>query len=273
MSRGPETSSLPKNNSAQRICSRQQYNFVPRAPNATLPPLPTTNRPATAINVPLHPNAPPNPNIQQNNSEPAHPNVFPIPNPVFAPNLTAPIPHASLINPPLVNNTFQNNNNLVHKAVRSVAAPVPHMPNIPFGQNFEPNMSHWRFPKQRPSIVNQDTTTVNSLPPNVHTHIAQSSTYVPLRIYQNSPLIDMQSPSGAQQENLIATTSNVVPGLATPVFQPTYPYVGPTPLSLSGPQVSAPAPPIPDNASLIRELADAIASKRNDPLPEWKLAV
>ena len=147
------------------------------------------------------------------------------------------------------------------------------MPNIPFGQNFVPNMSHWRFPQQRPSIVNQDTQTVNSLPPNVHTHIAPSSTYVPLRIYQNSPpLIDMQSPSGAQQENLISTTSNIVPGLATPVFQATYPYVGPTPLRWSGPQVSAPAPPIPDNASLIRELADAITSKKNDPLPEWKLA-
>ena len=32
-SRGPETSSLPENNSAQRICSRQQINFVPRAPS------------------------------------------------------------------------------------------------------------------------------------------------------------------------------------------------------------------------------------------------
>ena len=82
----------------------------------------------------------------------------------------------------------------------------------------------------------------------------------------------MQSPSGAQQQNPIGITSNVVPGLATSVFQPTYPYVGPTPLSMSGPQVSATAPPIPDNASLIRELADAITSKKNDPLPEWKLA-
>ena len=82
----------------------------------------------------------------------------------------------------------------------------------------------------------------------------------------------MQPPSGAQLENPIATTSNVVPGLATPVFQPAYPYVGPTPLSWSGPQVSAPAPPIPNNASLIKELADAINSKKNDPLPEWKLA-
>ena len=175
-------------------------------------------------------------------------------------------------NQPLVK-TFQNNNNPVHKAVRSVAAPVPNMPNIPLGQNFVPNMSHWRFPQHRPSIVNQDITTVKSLPPNVHTHIASSSTYVPLRIYQNSPpLIDMQSPLGAQEENPIAITSNVVPGLATPVFQPTYPYIGPTPLSSSGPQVSAPAPSTPDNASLIRELADAITSKKNDPLPEWKLA-
>ena len=86
------------------------------------------------------------------------------------------------------------------------------------------------------------------------------------------PLIHMQSPSGAQQENPIGITSNVVAGLATPVFQPTYPYVGRTPLSWSGPQVPATAPPIPDNASLIRELADEITSKKNDPLPEWRLA-
>ena len=174
--RGPETSSLPKNNLAQRICSRQQINCVPRAPNATLPLFPTTNHPAPVINVPLHPSAPPSPNTQQHNTEPAHPNDLPIPNPVFAPNLTAPIPHAPLINQPLVNNNFQNSNNRVHKV----------------------------------------------------------------------------------------TTSIIVPGLATPVFQPTYPYVGPTPLSWSSPQVSAPAPPIPDNASLIRELADAITSKKNN---------
>ena len=255
------------------MCSRQHINFVPRAPNATLPPFPTTNHPAPAINVPLHPSAPPSPNTQQHNSELARPNDLPIHNPVFAPNLTAPIPHAPLINHPFVNKTFQNNNNRVHKDVRSVAPPVPNMPSITLGQNFVPNRSHWRLSQHRPSIVNQDTTTVNSLPPNVHTRIAPSSTYFPLRIYQNSPpLIDMQSPLGAQQENPIVTTSNVVPGLATPVFQPTYPYIGPTPLSWSGPQVSAPAPPIPDNASLIRELADAITSKKNDPLPEWKLA-
>ena len=33
----------------------------------------------------------------------------------------------------------------------------------------------------------------------------------------------------------------------------------------------APGLPMPNNVSLIRKLADAIASKRNDPLPTWKL--
>ena len=130
-------------------------------------------------------------------------------------------------------------------------------------------MSHWRFPQHRPSIVNQDIPTMKSVPPNVQAHILPSNSNVTQRTHQNSPLlIDMQSPSGLQRENGIATTSNVAPGQTTPVFQPTYPYVGPIPLSWSGPQVSAPAPPIPDNASLIREFADAITSKKNDPLPE-----
>ena len=181
-SRGPETSSLPKNISAQRICSRQQTNFVPRTPSATLPPFSTTNHPAPAINVPLHPSAPPSPNTQQHNSEPAHPNDFPIPNPVFAPNLNAPIPHAPLINQPFVHNTFQNNTNQVQKFVRSVAPPVPNIPNISLDQHFVPNMSHWRFQHQRPSLVNQDITTVNNVAPNVQAHIALSVTNVPQQI-------------------------------------------------------------------------------------------
>ena len=271
--RGPETSNLPKNNSALRICSRQQIKFVPRAPNATLSHFPTTNHPAPSINVTLHPGAPPCPNTQQHTSKPTNLNSLPIPNPVFAPNLTAPIPHAPLINQPPVHKNFQNSTSQVHEVLRSIAPPLPNMPNMPLGQNFVPNMSHWRFPQHRPPLVNQDINTVNNVARNVQAHIAQSVTNFPQQIYSNSPhLIDMQSPSGTQQENPIATTSKIVPGLATPVFQPTYHYVGPTPLSWSGPQASAPAPPIPDNATLIRELADAITSNKKNPLPEWKLA-
>ena len=139
---GPETPSLLKNNLAQGICSRQQINCVPPARNANLPPFPTTNHPAPVINIPLHPSAPASPNTQQHNSEPARPNEFPITSPVFAPNLTALIPHAPLINQPLVNNNFQNSNNRVHKVVRSVAPPFPNMPNISLVQSFVPNMSH-----------------------------------------------------------------------------------------------------------------------------------
>ena len=187
-SRGTETSSLPENNSAQRICPDNKLILSPehQTPLFLLFRQQIIQNPPK--NVPLHPSAPPSPNIQQHNSEPTHPNVLLIPNPVFVPNHTAPIAHAPVINQLLVNNTFQNNNNRVHKVVRSVAPPVPKMPNIPLGQNFVPNMSHWRFPLHRSSKVNQGATTVNSLPPDVHTQIAISSTNVPLQIHQNSPL-------------------------------------------------------------------------------------
>ena len=195
--RGLERSSLPVNNSVQCICSRQQKNFFPRAPNATLHLFPKTNNPAPIINVPLHTSAPPSPNTQQHNPKPTHPNAFPIPNPVFALNLTAPTPLAPFVNQPPVHNTFQNNASQVHKVVRSVASLFPNMHNIPLGQNFEPNISHWRFPKHRPSLVNQDITTVNNVAPNVQAHISFSITKSPKRIYKNSPLlIDMKSPSG-----------------------------------------------------------------------------
>ena len=36
--------------------------------------------------------------------------------------------------------------------------------------------------------------------------------------------------------------------------------------------MSAPVPSIADNASLIKELADELTSKKSDPLPKWKLA-
>ena len=102
-SRVPETTSPPEKHLAQHICSRQQINFDSRAsPNANLPPFPKTKNPATAKNFPLHPSTPPSSNTQQHNSnsEPTNPNVIPIPNPVFAPNLTVLIPHAPLINQP-----------------------------------------------------------------------------------------------------------------------------------------------------------------------------
>ena len=94
-------------------------------------------------------------------------------------HLTSLFPYAPLINQPLVKNTFQNNNNRVYKVVRSVAPPVANMPDIPLGQNFVPNMSHWGFPQHRPSIINQDINTVNSVPPIVQAHILSLKINIP----------------------------------------------------------------------------------------------
>ena len=80
-------------------------------------------------------------------------------------------------------------------------------------------MSHWRFPQHRPFFANQEITNVNRVTSIVQAHIATSITNAPQKIYQNSPLlIAMQSPSRTEQENPIATTSIVVPGLSIPVF-------------------------------------------------------
>ena len=102
--------------------------------------------------------------------------------------------------------------------------------------NLVPNMCHWRLPKHRPSLVNQGTTTVNSLPPKVQAHSAPSTTKVPLRKYPNSPSFDwfaiiIHYTTGKPDR----TASNVMPGLATPVFQPTYLYDRPFLLSWSFP--------------------------------------
>ena len=80
----------------------------------------------------------------------------------------------------------------------------------------------------------------------------------------------MQPPSGIQKKNLIETANNVALGLDTPVLQPIGGYFGPTLLNLGGLQVSAPAPPIQNNASLFRKLSDLVTSKNKKP--EWKFA-
>ena len=106
------------------------------------------------------------------------------------------------------------------------------MHNIALGQNFVPNRSHWRFPEHRTSIANQGTNNLNSVPLNIKADSSPSAPNIPLRIHQISVLlIDTQSPFSIRQKNLITTAINVVLGIANPVFQPTCPYVGPTPLS------------------------------------------
>ena len=65
--------------------------------------------------------------------------------------------------------------------------------------------------------------------------------------------------------NPFHTTTNIAPPFVTPAIHPTYGHTAPIPLCW------APAP-VSENASLIKACTDALTSKRNDPLPEWKLS-
>ena len=72
--------------------------------------------------------------------------------------------------------------------------------------------------------------------------------------------------------NPFSTTTNIAPPFVTPVIHPTYGHTAPIPLCWGGPPHPTPPTPASENASLIKAFTDALTSKRNDPLPEWKLS-
>ena len=84
-----------------------------------------------------------------------------------------------------------------------------------------------------------------------------------------------QNPNGNHTANCnipvnpFSTTTNIAPPFVTPVIHPTYGHTAPISLCWVGPPHPTPAS---KNASLIKALTDALTSKRNDPLPEWKLS-
>ena len=72
--------------------------------------------------------------------------------------------------------------------------------------------------------------------------------------------------------NPFSTTTNIAPPFVTPVIHPIYGHTAPIPLCWGGPPHTTPPAPASENASLIKAFTDALTSKRNDPLPEWKLS-
>ena len=69
-----------------------------------------------------------------------------------------------------------------------------------------------------------------------------------------------------------SATTIIAPHFVTTAVHPTYGHTAPIPLCWGGPQHPTPPAPAPENAILIKEFADAITKKRNDPLPKWKLS-
>ena len=71
--------------------------------------------------------------------------------------------------------------------------------------------------------------------------------------------------------NPFSATTKITPSFFTTVIDPTYGHTALMPLCWGDPPHPTLPAPAPKNAILIKAFADAISSKRNDPLPKWKL--
>ena len=204
----------------------------PPSPPQALP-LHATN--PVANNVNLLPHSPPAPIISSAN--------------IFVPQL---------IHPPPLQKSFQPQN----------FVPITHAPPAP------PDPNVWRFPAGVPSnavpLVRTSANLYTAQPaPLINPHITTS-----LRSSQ------VQAAAGAQnyvtsdfmQANPFSSSTGTAPTFVTPIIPPTYGATVPNPLCWGGPPHPTPSAPSLDSADLIKQLAEAITCKKNDPLPEWKLS-
>ena len=204
----------------------------PPSPPQALP-LHATN--PVANNVNLLPYSPPAPFISSAN--------------VFVPQL---------FHPPRPQKSFQPQN-LVSI---TPASPAPPDPNV------------WRFPSAVPSNALQLVRTSANLytvqpAPLINPHITtllRSSHVKAAAGAQNYVTSDFM------QANPFSSSTGTAPTFVTAIIQPTYGDTIPNPLCSGGPSHPTPSAPLLDSADLIKQLADAITFKKNDPLPEWKLS-
>ena len=74
------------------------------------------------------------------------------------------------------------------------------------------------------------------------------------------------------QANPFSSSTGTALTLVTPIIPPTYGATVPNSLCWGGPPHPTPSAPSLDSADLIKQLADPITCKKNDPLSEWKLS-
>ena len=155
------------------------------------------------------------------------------------------------------------------RLVPCLAAPKP-----PLNINLDMNL--WRFPQNKPTNVNGATnkaTVFNNIQPTLPPRLAN-----PTSIHPILQINAQQNPNSNHAANCsipvnpFSTTTKIAPPFVTPVIHPTYGHTAPIPLCWGGPPHPTPPAPVSENASLIKAFTDALTSKRNDPLPEWKLS-
>ena len=154
-----------------------------------------------------------------------------------------------LIHPPPPQKSFQPQNSL----------PITHVPSAP------PDPNVWRFPAAVPSA---NLYTVQPAPLiNPHISTSHCSSHV-----QTAAVSQNYVTSDFMQANPFSSSTGTAPTFVTPIIPPTYGATVPNPLCWGGPPHPTPSAPSLDSADLIKQLADAITCKKNDPLPEWKLS-
>ena len=229
---------------------------------------------------------PPQSNIQHQTQVPiAHSshNVPPLlnplvnPPPLFPPQqlynpqppvVPSPIPASATTYLPVPNIPQQN---IVHSP-QAPLLPFPTAPKLPLN----PDLNLWRFPQNTPPNLNQaknNATVFNNVQPNLPPRTADPTVIHPiLQLNAQQNLNSNHAATCSIPVNPFSTTTNIEPPFVTPVIQPTYGHTAPIPLCWGGPPHPTPPASASENASLIKAFTDALSSKRNDPLPEWKLS-
>ena len=137
------------------------------------------------------------------------------------------------------------------------------------------DLNLWSFPQKNPPNLNQATnnaTVFNNVQPNLPPSTANPAISHPIcQLNQQNPNSN-HAATCSIPVNPFSTTTNIAPPFVTPVMHSTYEHTVPIPLCWSGAPHSTPPPPASENASLIKAFTDALTSKRNDPLPKWKLS-
>ena len=162
------------------------------------------------------------------------------------------------IHPPPPRKTYQPQ----HFLPIAHAAPAPPDPNI------------WRFPAPVPSnavsLVRTSANLYTVQPaPLINPHITTS-----LRSSHVKAAAGLQNyvTSDFMHANPFSSSTGTAPTFVTPIIPPTHGATVPNPLCWGGPPHPTPSALSLDSVDLIKQLADEITCKKNDPLPEWKLS-
>ena len=134
------------------------------------------------------------------------------------------------------------------------------------------DLNLWNFPQNNPPNVNQATkkaAAVNIFQPTLTPNTANPAISHPIpQPFDPQNVNSNHAATCSIPINPFCTTNNIAPLFVTPVIPPTLGHTAPIPLCWGGQPHPTPPVPAAENASLDKALADAITSKRNDPLSE-----